>query len=148
MQAVIEQVGIDQGRRGEAPHGPATAEQIALAKAGVGSLIGATLPPAFIGFLEQSNGIGHNGAVIYGASQSVNAPGPDGFWQGVVEANLEWRKGPNFEAYLVLGETDLDLLTVDLDGRHPVLRDKVSSDVNERFGNVGEAIEGILKRRL
>jgi hypothetical protein len=42
----------------------------------------------------------------------------------------------------------MDLLTVDLDGRRPVLRDKVSSDVFEEFTTVNEAVERLLRSRL
>jgi hypothetical protein len=148
MQAVIEQVQVDQVKYGEAGQGAATHEQIARVRADVQARFGATLPEDFADFLSRSNGVDYNGAVIYGASQSIAAPGPNEFWQGIVAANAEWRNGPGHENYLVLGETDMDLLTVDLDGTNVVLRDKVSSDVNERFSSVSEAIESILKKRL
>nr|WP_294817779.1 hypothetical protein [uncultured Sphingomonas sp.] len=56
-------------------------------------------------------------------------------------------QGSAHDAYLVLGETDIDLFTVDLDGSNPVLRDKVSSDVNETFPSVGAAIQRLLATR-
>lgn len=148
MQAVIEQVQQDQAKYGEASQGAATGDQIARAQSEVQARFGATLPEDFLAFLRRNNGLNYNGAYLYGATQSEDAPGPNGFWQGVVAANAAWRQGSGHDAYLVLGETDMDLFTVDLDGSNPVLRDKVSSDVNERFGSVTEAIEAILAQRL
>lgn len=148
MHVVIEQVHSDQAKYGEARQGPATAEQISKAREEVRVRFGAVLPDDFVAFLQRSNGVSYNGAVIYGASQSEAAPGPNGFWQGIVAANAAWREGPGHSGYLVLGDTDLDLLTVDLTGERAVLRDKVSSDVNEQFNSVAEAIEAILRERL
>jgi hypothetical protein len=148
MEAVIEQVRSDQEKYGEASQGPATPDAVARAREAVQARFGATLPADFAAFLERANGVDYNGVVIYGANQSEAAPGPNGFWQGVVAANAAWRDGPGHEEYLVLGETDMDLLTVDLSGADPVLRDKVSSDVNETFGSVADAIETVLKQRL
>lgn len=128
--------------------GPATAEQVARARAEVLERFDAALPDGFADFLTRSNGVDHNGAVIYGASQSEGLPRPGGFWQGIVVANAAWHDGPGHENYLVLGETDMDLLTVDLSGADPVLRDKVSGDVNQRFPNVAGAIEAVLRERL
>lgn len=148
MQAVIEQVSADQLKYGEARQGPATSEQIERVRAEVKAHFGATLPSDFATFLALSNGLDYNGLVLYGATQSEAAPGPNGFWQGLVASNAAWRDGPGHEHYLVLGETDMDLLTVALDGRSPVLRDKVSGDVNEEFASVGAAIDALLERRL
>ncbi len=148
MQAVIDQVSADQVRYGEAQQGAATPEQVEQVRAEVTARFGAALPPDFARFLALSNGLDYNGVVLYGATQSETAPGANGFWQGLVAANAAWRKGPGHEQYLVLGETDMDLFTVGLDGTDPVLRDKVSSDVNARFASVGAAIDAILEQRL
>ena len=148
MQTVIQQVASDQAKHGEVQQGAATLDQIAQAEAEVRDRFGAILPADFVSFLARSNGIDYNGLVLYGASQSEAAPGANGFWQGVVAANTAWRDGPGHDGYLVLGETDMDLLTVDLAGGSPVLRDKVSSDVNERFDSVAQAIEMLLDKRL
>jgi hypothetical protein len=148
MHVVIEQVIEDKTRYGETTQGSATEAQVAAVRADVLARFGATLPDDYAAFLLRSNGINFNGAYLYGATQTEVKPGPGGFWQGLVAANARWRQGVGHEAYLVLGETDMDLLTVDLDGTHPVLRDKVSSDVNDTFGSVAEAIETVLKQRL
>jgi hypothetical protein len=106
------------------------------------------LPTDYARLLSVVNGVDFNGVVLYGAGHTKASPGAGGFWQGIAEANTLWREGPGHEAYLVLGESDMDLLTVDLDGRRPVLRDKVSSDVFEEFTTVNEAVERLLRSRL
>ena len=148
MQVVIEQIAVDQDSHGETRQAPATDEQIAHTSQQLGARFGAVLPEDYARFLRRSNGLDYNGVVLYGTTQSEHEPGAGGFWQGLVVANAAWREGPGHEGYLVLGETDMDLLTVAADGTGPVLRDKVSSDVNERFDSVAQAIESILQRRL
>lgn len=148
MQSIIAQVLADQVRHGEAIQGPAPAEAIAHTGGELSSRFGATPPRDYATFLEQANGIDYNGLVLYGTTQSPDAPGPGGFWQGLVAANALWREGPGHEAYLILGETDMDLFTVDLAGQQPALRDKVSSDVVEPFPSVAQAIESLLSSRL
>ena len=108
---------------------------------------GATLPDDYAALLRRSDGVDFDGLVLYGSWQSEATPGRAGFWQGLVAANKLWREGPGHERYLLLGETDIDLFTVDLDGSNPVLRDKVSSDVNETFPSVAAAIQRLLSTR-
>ncbi len=109
---------------------------------------GATLPADYRAFLTRMNGTDHNSLVLYGAGKSPEHPGPGGFWQGLAAANTLWREGPGHERYLILGETSMDLLTVDLDGSHPALRDKVSSDVNEEFASVADAVATLVARYI
>jgi hypothetical protein len=87
------------------------------------------------------------GSFSTAAGRARRTPGPGGFWQGLVAVNKLWREGPGHDKWLVLGETDIDLLTVNLDGSEPVLRDKVSGDVNEAFPSVEAAIQRLLATR-
>lgn len=148
MADAIARIGAEQRRTGEAGQGPATAPQIEAARKALRDRLAAVLPAGYAAFLSRCNGLDHDGLVLYGASQTPAAPGPAGFWQGLAAANGLWREGPGHDGYLVLGETDMDLLTVSLDGADPVLRDKLSGDVGERFGDVGEAVETLAARRL
>lgn len=134
--------------------GPATTERIEAVQIALRDAFGATLPPDYAAFLARTDGLSFDGLVLYGSWQSWTAPEVRGntsgatFWQGLVEANTLWREGPGLEACLVLGEGDMDLLTVDLHGQNPVLRDKVSTDVLERFAAVEDAIVALLSTRL
>lgn len=148
MQVEIEQVETDQVTHGEARQGAASAEQIAAAREELRARFGAALPDDYATFLSRTNGLDYNGLILYGTSQNADKPGPGGFWQGLVAANAQWRDGPGHESYIVLGETDMDLFTVAPDGTGPVLRDKVSSDVNELFETVAQGLESLLQRRL
>lgn len=148
MQVEIEQIETDQVRHGEARQAPASPEQLARVQTLLRQQFNAALPEDYAAFLSRCNGMDYNGLVLYGASQSEADPGDGGFWQGLVAANAAWREGPGHAQYLVLGETDMDLFTVSLDGSNPVLRDKVSSDVNELFQTIAQGVESLLQRRL
>jgi hypothetical protein len=111
------------------------------------SLFGATSPNAYADLLRREDGVDVDGLVLYGSWQSPDARGPGGFWQGLVAANTLWRDVPGRGDYLVLGDSDLYLLTVDLDGGAPVLRDRVTAEPVESFPDVATAIERLLAAR-
>ena len=147
MDAVIVAAREAQVAVGEIVQPGADETRIAALRAALQREFGATLPDDYAALLRRSDGVDFDGLVLYGSWQSEANPGPGGFWQGLIAANKLWREGPGHEGYLVLGETDIDLFTVNLDGSGPVLRDKVSSDVNETFPSVGAAILRLLATR-
>lgn len=148
MNDLSERLMAAQVAAGEAVQPPASAARIEAARVELREAFGATLPPGYAAFLAEMDGADFDGVVLYGTGQTRAAPGPGDFWQGLAEANRLWRDGPAHDNYLVLGESDLDLLTVDLDGTSAQLRDKVSGDVNERFGSPDEAVRQLLSARL
>jgi hypothetical protein len=125
------------------------ADEAAIAEVGerLRSLFGATLPDAYADLLRREDGVDVDGLVLYGSWQSPDDRGPGGFWQGLVATNTMWREVPGREDYLVLGDSDLYLLTVDLDGHAPVLRDRVTTEPVESFPDVATAIELLLAAR-
>ncbi|MDT8759076.1 SMI1/KNR4 family protein [Sphingomonas psychrotolerans] len=147
MDAVIVAARDAQVAVGETVQARADESRIAALRAALQREFGATLPDDYAALLRRSDGVDFDGLVLYGSWQSEAAPGPAGFWQGLVAANRLWREGPGHDGYLVLGETDIDLFTVDLDGTNPVLRDKVSGDLNETFPSVTAAIRRLLATR-
>lgn len=148
MVALTEEVAAEQHRIGETVQPPATDEQITGERDALRDRFGATLPDDYARFLRRVNGVDFDGVVLHGAGCTEAEPGPEDFWQGLADTNGLWRERPGRDGYLVLGETGMDLLTVDLDGGRPVLRDRVSNDVAERFASVNEAIERILGSRF
>ncbi len=108
---------------------------------------GATLPDAYADLLRREDGLDVDGLVLYGSRQSPEERGPGGFWQGLVATNELWREVPGREDHLVLGDSDLYLFTVDLDGGGPVLRDRVTAEPVERFPDVAAALERLLAGR-
>ena len=147
MDAMIVAARDAQVAVGETVQAGADEARIAALRAALEREFGAALPDDYAALLRRSDGVDFDGLVLYGSWQSEANPGPGGFWQGLVAANKLWRAGPGHETYLILGETDIDLFTVNLDGSGPVLRDKVSSDVNETFVSVGAAIQHLLATR-
>lgn len=147
MEQILDAVKADQIKAGETVQPPLQAPQIEFAKQQVQKQLGIKIPADFAEFLSQADGVDYNGVVIYGGNQSPDHPGPGGFWQGIISANNMWHaEGPR--DWLVIGETDMDILTVDADGMNAVLRDKVSHDVNERFITARAMIAEVLHRRL
>ena len=151
MQVEITNLLQEQQKAGEVSQKPATATEIDSTVAQLAENFDAALPDDYRRFLSQTNGLDYNSLVLYGAGQSPEHPGPGGFWQGLIATNILWRQdvsGGNLgrDGYLVLGETSIDLLTINLDGTHPVLRDKISNDVNEEFVTVGDAVQTLIER--
>lgn len=147
MEDVLDAVRADQINAGENVQPPLSAPEIEAATQQAKRQSAIEIPEDFLEFLSRANGIDYNGVVIYGGTQSPEQPGPGGFWQGLSAANVMWGIDGQ-RNWLVIGETDMDILTVDHDGSNPVIRDKVSHDINERFISVQAMIGEVLRRRL
>jgi hypothetical protein len=145
---LIEALEAEQAAHGEARQGPASTVDIDRLRAALHAEFGAVLPQDYALFLRRANGLDYNGLVLYGATQNETARGPGDFWQGLCAANRLWRRGPGNEGLLILGETDLDLLTVTLAGAEPSLRDKVSGDLAQAFDSVMDLLENVISQRL
>lgn len=117
-------------------------------KSAAAGQLSANIPADFLDFLALSSGTDFNGLVLCGADQSPDAPGAGGFWQGLVTANLVWREDGQHSCYIILGETGMDLLTVDLNGENATSRDRISDDEVERFPSVQALIEHYLAIHL
>lgn len=148
LESLVAEVAAEQQDAGETVQKGASEEEIAEAAGQVRGELGAQLPADYLAFLAQANGMDFNGLVLYGAGQSPDKPGKGGFWQGLVATNQEWRSTGDHEGYLILGDTDMDLLTASIDGQEAALRDRVSGDVLERFGDVRSMLEKVLRDRL
>ena len=148
LESLVAEVAAEQNDVNEIVQKGATEAEIAEAAERVRSELGANIPADYRAFLAKTNGMDFNGLVLYGANQSPDQPGDGGFWQGLVAANEEWRRTGDHDAYLVLGDTDMDLLTANLDGQEAALRDRVSGDVLERFADVRTMLEKVLGARL
>lgn len=140
-------MAADQRLAGEVVQPPASRESIERMRDAARRRFGASLPTAFVEIIAKMDGVDYDGVVIYGSEPSPEQPGPNGFWQGLCVVNAMWRADEPLD-YLVIGDTDLDLLTVDLAGGGGALRDKVSRDVNETFDDADQMIIAVLRRRL
>jgi hypothetical protein len=147
MEQVIADVTADQLSVGEAVQPALSTEQVAQVSQEALAHLGMAIPPDLKKLLSRAGGIDYNGVVIYGGNQSPDRPGPGGFWQGLITTNEMWQH-EGLRDWLVIGETDMDLLTVDPNGGASVLRDKVSHDINERFASPSQMIAEVLRRRL
>jgi hypothetical protein len=148
MQTLLQRIHAEQLQVGEATQPPASKDQIDQLRADLSTTFQASLPNDYADFLLLASGLAYNGLVLYGVTQSRENPGKGGFWQGMISANSAWRLTPGLNDILVLGDTDIDLFTVNLDGSSPCMRDKVGGDVVDVFFTVAEAIEIILQKYL
>ncbi|MCD2188827.1 YrhA family protein [Actinomycetospora soli] len=135
---VLARVLADKRRHGEIVRAPAGRAGVAAVRAALSEEFGADLPAAYTEFLQHCDGLDHDGLVLYGS-----ASGP-----GLVEMNRVWREAPGRADVLVLGDTDMDLLVVTLDGTGPRLLDKVGGDVAGTFPDVTAALVELLTARL
>jgi hypothetical protein len=131
-------VVADQRAAGEVVQEPAAAGEVAVVRDALAAGLGATLPSAYAEFLQHCDGLDHDGLVLYGTGAA----------SGLVERNRVWREAPGRDHVLVLGDTDLDLFVVSLDGTRPRLLDKVGGDVTETFPDVGSALVRLLAAHL
>ncbi len=146
-EAVARVIGA-QRSAGEVVQPAADAERTAATRAALREEFGAELPEVYRALLHRCDGLDHDGLVLYGSAPTHAAPGPGGFSQGLVEMNRLWREAPGRDDVLVLGETDLDLVVVALDGTSPRLVDKVGGDVVGTFPDVATALVELLTARL
>ena len=136
---LLRRVEADQRAAGEtwaAPAGPAAR---AAAREGARRL-GAVLPDAYAAFLAHADGLDWDGVVFYGSGE--------GLLRGIEDANLAWREVPGAARLLVLGETDMDLLTIDASGGGAALRDRIGLEAVERFADVAGLLAAPLAARL
>ncbi|WP_299652649.1 YrhA family protein [uncultured Tateyamaria sp.] len=148
MKDLLRQIAHEQVAAAETAQGPAAPQDIdALAEA-VENEMSAKLPHDIRVYLSHSNGTDFNGLLLYGAYQSIDKPGPGGFWQGLIAANREWRETGDHSTYVILGETGIDLLTVDLQGQNAVSRDRMSGDQIESFPTVAAMLETYLLQHI
>lgn len=148
MKDLLRQIADEQVAGAETEQEPAAPQDIDALATALKTQMSATLPDDMRTYLSLSNGTDFNGLVLYGATQSSDTPGPGGFWQGLIEANREWREAGDHSAYIILGETGMDLLTVDLQGQSPVSRDRISGDLIESFPSVAAMLESYLLQHI
>ncbi|GAA0480736.1 hypothetical protein GCM10009096_23530 [Parasphingorhabdus litoris] len=148
MKETLELIAVEQRTASENVHAPASHDHIENLKAEAKSRLSAELPDEFLDFLALYDGVDFNGVVIYGSHQSHDNRDQSGFWQGLIAANAEWRESGDHEEYVILGETGMDILTVDKNGQKPAARDRVSGDIVEEFPSTAMMIERYLKAHL
>ncbi|WP_299775141.1 YrhA family protein [uncultured Tateyamaria sp.] len=141
MKDLLKRIVDDQAAASEVLQGSAEPQYIEALEIDTEAQLSAKLSGDFLTYLSLSNGTDFNGLVLYGANQSPDAPGPGGFWQGLIVTNLAWRESGDHRQYVILGETGMDLLTADLKGENATSLDRVSGDTIERFPSVAAMIE-------
>lgn len=148
MIDLLKKLANEQAAASENSQGPADPQHIEAVELEAETRLSAKLPGDFLTYLSLSNGTDFNGLVLYGSNQSPDATGPGGFWQGLTAANLAWREGGDHQDYVILGETGMDLLTLDPRGENAASRDRVSGDIVEHFPSVAAMIECYLRSHL
>ena len=142
LQQTLEAVRADLTAAEEPVAAGATDQAVRQAAERVRAALGADLPDAYGAFLRRHDGLDFDGIVFY-----ATAP-REGFWQGIVEANEAWRDAEENRELLVLGDDDMSLYSVDLDGRRPAKRDRVNGEVVETYETIDAMIDAALRTRL
>ncbi|MCB4379962.1 hypothetical protein FZX02_05730 [Synechococcus sp. MU1644] len=141
MKDLLTKIADDQLAASEVLQGAAEPQHIEALELEAETRLATKLPDDFRIYLPLSNGTDFNELVLYGATQSPDAPGPGGFWQGLIAANLAWRETGDHRECVILGETGMDLLTADLRGENAASLDRVSGGTIEEFPSVAAMIE-------
>ena len=145
---LLKTIQSDQLHAKEPVRGAASDEQIATVQKAVIESLGAILPGEYEEFLRLSDGLDYNGLVLYGSTASPEQPDASGFWQGLVAANQLWRESPENSSLLILGDSDMDLFTVDLNGGNPARRDRVTGETVETYPSISSMLEAALSEHL
>lgn len=80
MKDLLRKIADDQAAASEVLQGSAEPQHIEALELEAETRLAAKLPNDFRTYLSLSNGTAFNGLVLYGATQSPDAPGPGGFW--------------------------------------------------------------------
>lgn len=110
LASTLAAVQADQKAAGGRVRPGASEASIEATRTALAAKCGAPLPDELAALWRLTDGLDWNGMVLYG---TVTAP--DGrFWQSIVAANEEWRGDPGNEPLLIVGDTDLDILAMEL----------------------------------
>ena len=126
---------------------PAPAERIEPLRSAARVELSIDLPAEYAAFLELSDGLDWNGAVIYATERKAEAPGRP-FLEGLVPANLDLRDNPDLGRLLVLGESGMELYVHDPQSGAFRIIDRVSMDPYDTFDSFGDLLAAILRSRL
>jgi SMI1 / KNR4 family (SUKH-1) len=147
-QGLLEQLSAKVQQRGRMPQPPCGEQALSKLRLRAQTELGADIPPDYMEFLRQHNGLDWNGLAFY-ASETVPITGyTDRFIQGFIEANLGWRDNEYMNQFLVFGDNGMDIYTYEFDTGEYSARDRISDDVNEVFASFDEMLSVALNARL
>ena len=144
----LSEAQADQKAAGETVRLAAEQASVEMAVRAIMDAYNATLPEQYQQFLQSSDGLDYNGLVLYSCCSSPDKPDADGFWQGLVRTNAIWRDRDDTSEVLVLGDSDTDFFTVDLEGESPVARDRVNGEIVQEYIDIFTMIEDLIANRL
>lgn len=125
---------------------PASFQDIEHLKSDVRRLFDAELPMEYLEFLSLSDGLQHNGLIVYDTTSTPEKPAYKGFWQGFIAANQLWRENPDNSDYLIFGDDDMDLLTFNLKQREFQQVDRAAYDSYESYPTFDAMLVAALER--
>jgi hypothetical protein len=140
-------IQAEQRREGERVHPGASDAACAALNLAVRQRHGVELPAGYLAFLRRSDGLDFNGLVIYDCASTPQQP-RGGFWQGLLAANHAWHENPALADWLVLGDSDTDLLAWHLPSGAFCRLDRVGLDRSEHFPSVDALLDAALQERL
>lgn len=105
-------------------------------------------PEQYLEFLLRSNGLDYNGLVIYDSASSPTARSGGDFWQGLVAANQVWRENAYWKRFLILGDSDMDVFALAIEGLRWLRMDRVAREIVEEYASFDSMVQAAIEERL
>jgi len=93
---------------------PATDREIKSVKQSSKNILKVNLPEEYLTFLKKCNGLDYNGTVIYATDRKPIVGYDDRYIEGIISANLSARDVEMMKQFLIFGESDDLIHTLDL----------------------------------
>lgn len=106
------------------------------------------IPPTYVHFLKEVNGLNWNGLTIYGTETLPLLDTKDIDLLGLVEANEIWREYEENKAYVYYGEGNISRYGLKISTGEYVERDKPGHDEFEIYKNFEAMLTKILQKCL
>jgi hypothetical protein len=126
---------------------PAESGRVQLLRQATRSELNHDLPEDYVAFLELSDGIDWNGAVVYGTERKAESHERP-FLEGFLEANQALRDGEPFRHLLALGESGMELYVYEPQSDKFSIIDRLSVDTYETCDSFDDLLDAILRNRL
>ncbi|WP_309896228.1 YrhA family protein [Archangium sp.] len=147
-QQLMEQIAASRKEFGLSMQPPCNSKDLADLQVRARNELGAEIPPGYVQFLGQHNGLSWNGLVIF-ASKTVPIVGcADKYIEGLVDWNLDFRSAEWKNRFLVFGESDLDLYIYEPRKKKFSACDRISLDEAESYASFEEMITEALRKHL
>lgn len=147
-QDLIKQIANERKRFGLEMQPPCCPNAIERLKTNAARELGHTIPDAYAAFLSHVNGLSWNGLVVYASERSLIVGRTDGFIEGFVEGNLDYRDFEPLKDYLIFAEDGVVLFAYQISTSKYQVVTTVGLTLLESFDTFDELLCDALKGHL